>query len=258
MKVRDVLARLNLERRVLARDGEMLEILPDVTRLSSADGSRQGVIFSILTDGTADEVIGREVARFRRLGVAFEWKAYAHDAPADLVDRLRQHGLSIGECEAVLVYDLSVMPTWAGEAGDVRVERVDRPEQVNDFRAVAEAVFAKDYSFTAGELLQALRSGSTQHRGYVAYAGDRPVSIGRLYTHPDSHFGGLYGGGTLKRHRGRGFYRAVVAARARDALAAGARYLIVDALPTSRPVLERMGFEMVTQTWPCELPRDGA
>jgi hypothetical protein len=27
---------------------------------------------------------------------------------------------------------------------------------------------------------------------------------------------------------------------------------VVDALPTSRPTLERLGFERITDTWPCE------
>ena len=95
-------------------------------------------------------------------------------------------------------------------------------------------------------------AGSTQHRGYIVYARDEAVSVGRLYTHPQSAFAGLYGGGTLKSYRGQGFYRALVAARARDAVALGARYLQVDALPTSRPILERLGFERVTDTWPCD------
>ena len=104
-------------------------------------------------------------------------------------------------------------------------------------------------------LVDGLRAGSTEHQGYVAYADGQPVSIGRLYTHPDSVFGGLYGGATLQAYRGRGFYRALVAARARDAAELGARYLLVDALPTSLPILERMGFQRVTDTWPCEWRR---
>ena len=79
-----------------------------------------------------------------------------------------------------------------------------------------------------------------------------PVSTGRLYTHARSWFGGLYGGGTRAGHRGRGFYRALVAARARDARERGATCLLVDALPTSRPILERLGFEHLTDTWACE------
>ena len=31
----------------------------------------------------------------------------------------------------------------------------------------------------------------------------------------------------------------------------GARYLSVDALPTSRPILERLGFVRLTDSWPC-------
>jgi hypothetical protein len=50
-------------------------------------------------------------------------------------------------------------------------------------------------------------------------------------------------------------YRATVAARGLDAVKSGARYLIVDALPTSRPILERLGFVQVTYTWPCKLER---
>src|SRR5688572_15373512 len=101
--------------------------------------------------------------------------------------------------------------------------------------------------------------GSTQQGAYVGYAGEEAVSVGRLYTNQESPFGGLYGGATIAAYRGRGFYRALVAARARDAVAAGARFLRVDALPTSRPILERLGFYWVADTWPCEwhLPSSG-
>jgi hypothetical protein len=49
-------------------------------------------------------------------------------------------------------------------------------------------------------------------------------------------------GGTRRRPP-QGWYRAVVAARARDAVARVLRYLLVDALPTSLPILARLGFE---------------
>ena len=258
-----ILNRLDEERRTLARDGEVVDVLPRLTRLRAADGSHHLVMYSSLDEADAEAAVAGEVEHHRRLGVSFEWKLYAHDTPPGLVDVLRRHGFAVGPREAVLVYDLQQPPPWAADAGDEggRVERVDRPEQLAAFRRVAEAVFGKDYTFTTTALADALRSGSTQHRGYVAYAGGvpgdasqagEPVSVGRLYTHPDSWFAGLYGGGTVRAYRGRGLYRAVVAARARDAVAAGARYLIVDALPTSRPVLERLGFRRVTDTWPCE------
>jgi hypothetical protein len=80
-----------------------------------------------------------------------------------------------------------------------------------------------------------------------------PAAIGRLQTRAASAFGGLYGGFTLEAHRRRGLYHALIAERARDALRLGARYLRVDALPTSEPILERLGFVKLADTWPCVL-----
>ncbi|HZL38034.1 MAG TPA: GNAT family N-acetyltransferase [Tepidisphaeraceae bacterium] len=255
MNAGELLQLLDHERRSLARGGEILTLLPSITRLRSADGSHHNVIFSSLAAADADAAIRQEIEHHQRLGVGFEWKLYSHDRPADLLDRLGRFGFKIGLREVVLIYDLSQplpFSDLAGASPPHTVVRVDSPEQVAVYRRVAEQVFGKDYDFTARELADDIRGGLMQHRGYIAYADDRPVSIGRLYTHPQSQFGGLYGGGTLPAYRGQGFYRAMVVARARDAAARGARYLIVDALPTSLPVLERMGFERVAQTWPCE------
>ena len=91
--------------------------------------------------------------------------------------------------------------------------------------------------------------------GYLCFDGAIPVSIGRLYTHAYSAFGGLYGGGTLPDYRRSGFYRSLTAQRGRDARAMGARFLIDDALPTSCPILKRLGFVEISRTWPCVLKK---
>jgi GNAT superfamily N-acetyltransferase len=151
-----------------------------------------------------------------------------------------------------MALDLADPLEWVNRPDPVEVARVDRVEQVALYKAAAEEIFGKDYGFTAGQLTDGIRSRSRQHVGYLAFIDGAPAGIGRLYTHPDSAFGGLYGGGTRPAFRGRGVYRALVAARARDALGTGAKYLIVDALPTSRPILQRLGFQHVADTWPCE------
>jgi hypothetical protein len=248
-----VLHQLDEERRSLAHDGEIIEMLADVTRLRAADDTHHTVIFSSLTESNADEVIAREIAHYRTRDVNFEWKLFAHDTPPDLRRRLQRQGLTVGAHEAVLVLDLAHPPAWVLTPENHIVRRCDDAAGVTNYRRVAEIVFRKDFTFTAAQLLDAIREGSMQHRAYVAYARTgEPVSIGRLYTHPDSLFGGLYGGGTLPAFRGKGHYRATVAARARDAIKLGARYLIIDALPTSRPILERLGFAHISDTWPCE------
>ena len=252
-----ILARLDHERRTLVRDGETTDILPGVTRLTGPDGAFHVLIHSSLTPETTDAVIAEQVGHYRSLGAGFEWKVYAHDAPADLRERLARHGFTVGPLEAVLVLDLRNAPAWVEEPTPYETVRVERVEQVGMFRDAAEAIFGKDYALTAGQLVQAIQARSNQHVAYMAVADGQAVSIGRLYTHPDSHFGGLYGGGTRAAYRGRGLYRALVAARARDARALGARYLVVDALPTSRPILARLGFQHVTDTWACEWSPDG-
>ena len=246
-----ILARFDHERRHLARDGERIERLPSVTRLGDAGGTWHSIAWSSLADETADAAIAAEVEHHRRLGKSFEWKLFAHDTPADLMERLRARGFGVGEREAVLVFDLSDRRAWDTEP-DVSVTYcVADLEQVETYRRVAEEAFGRDERDTAAQLAAALLAGSTQHRGYITWHGDQPVSVGRLYTHPESQFGGLYGGCTRPGFRGKGFYRANVAARARDAVAAGAKYLQVDAMPTSRPILERMGFQWLTDTRPC-------
>jgi hypothetical protein len=211
------------------------------------------ISWSSLDETNADEVISNELLQ-QPANFAFEWKLYRHDRPADLLSRLERHGLVAGAPEAVLVYDLAEGPPPVG-TDECTVIRVTRPDQMARYRLIAEDALGNDDGLTCGELAGALARGSTQHLGYIAYAGKEPVGIGRLYTHPLSEFGGLYGGSILAEYRGRGFYRALVAARAVDAIQMGARYLIVDALPTSRPILERLGFRYLDDTIPCECPR---
>jgi GNAT superfamily N-acetyltransferase len=50
--------------------------------------------------------------------------------------------------------------------------------------------------------------------------------------------------------RSKGIFRALVGYRAGLAAARGYRYLQVDAMPMSRPILQRLGFQAVASTTP--------
>ena len=76
----------------------------------------------------------------------------------------------------------------------------------------------------------------------VAIVDGQPVSGGRVDFEDGVEFAGLFGGITLPEYRRRGLYRATVAKRAELARERGYRWLYSDALPTSRPILERLGF----------------
>lgn len=250
---KEILTLLDEERRSLFVAGVVGERLPAVTRLHGTAGDWHQISFSSLSGPDADRIIAEQVAHYRALGCGVEWAAYAHDSPPDLVRRLERHGFEVGQREAVVVLDSHTCPAWLERPSQHRVEPVRTPEQLAAFVRVAEHVFGNDQAPVTRELEARLTESSAEHVAYLGYDGDEVASVARLYTHPASAFGGLYGGGTLEAFRGRGLYRATVERRAHDALSAGARYLRVDALPTSQPILERLGFQVLTYVWPCLL-----
>jgi GNAT superfamily N-acetyltransferase len=170
-----------------------------------------------------------------------------------LRERLERHGFVSGPRETLLMFDLSqwTLPVQPG----IEVRRAHTPSEVELFRRLAEQIFESDNAQVADELLRSLEHEEPEQFAYVAFDAGVPASIGRLERVRGSAFAGLFTGGTLREHRGRGLYRALVAARARDAVGLGARYLRVDALPTSQPILEGLGFVSLTRTWPCVLAR---
>lgn len=115
---------------------------------------------------------------------------------------------------------------------------------------VHEKAFGTDSTRLRHQLLARLEDDPDTVVAVVALAGDVPVSAARMELVPGTRFAGLWGGGTVEGWRGRGIYRALVAHRARAAVERGYRYLQVDAMPTSRPILERLGFEPLTITQP--------
>ena len=255
MNLESIRHRLDFERCTLAHDGEAIEILPHLTRSRSADGSRYAVKYSSLSTADADATIRAQIAYYRALDVEVEWTLCGHDQPEDLMDRLARQGFEIGPCETVVVLDLQNRPGWIDKLPHHPVSRVQDLAELDVYRRVEQEVFPHSGLYVINQLSRNFRGGSIRQIGYIAFVDGCPASIGRLETHPGSWFGGLYGGGTIERFRGRGLYRAIVAARARQAIDLGVRYLIVDALPTSRPILEKLDFIRLTNTWPCLLRR---
>jgi predicted GNAT family acetyltransferase len=85
---------------------------------------------------------------------------------------------------------------------------------------------------------------------YVADAGGEPASSAWIRYYPGRQFAELYGGATVPGQRGKGLYTALVKARAREARQRGVRFLVVDTSPMSRPVLEKLGFVLLTYSQP--------
>jgi GNAT superfamily N-acetyltransferase len=209
-----------------------------------------GIDWSELDESTADAAIAAQVAYFTELGREFEWKYYSHDHPADLPERLRRAGLKPGQDEALMIADVADVPTELALPHGIELVDAANAEAIHALVDVHDAVFGSDHGSMREALLERLASDPDSFAVVVAVAGGEPVSSARMEFHPGTEFASLWGGGTLEPWRGKGIYGALVSHRARLAAKRGYRYLRVDALPTSRPILERFGFVRLSTTVP--------
>ncbi|PZG17382.1 GNAT family N-acetyltransferase [Nonomuraea aridisoli] len=236
-------------RREAAPDGPGAEVerAGDIVRHVGPGHGWNGVLWSDLDADRADAAIAEQVRYFGALGRAFEWKLYGHDGPADLDRRLLAAGFVAEPAETLMVAEAAAVAGEVVLPEGVRLVPVTGPEGVEPAARVHELAFGSG-DHIRERLPEQLAAGSVV--AVLAMAGDVPVSAARMDLHPGTRFASLWGGGTAPEWRGRGVYRALVAHRAREAVARGYRYLQVDASSQSRPILERLGFAPLTTTTP--------
>jgi GNAT superfamily N-acetyltransferase len=237
--------------------GARVERVGPVVRYVSPDAEGwSAVIWSDLDDDTADAAIAGQLEYFA--GRRFEWKLYAHDQPADLGDRLRAAGFTAEEPESLMAAEIAELPPAPELPPGLTLQWVTDADGVAAVVAVHEEVFGVAHAWLGraltAQLAEQRRTGVEQVAALLAVADGRPVSAGRVEFHGGTEFASVWGGGTLPQWRGRGLYRALVAARATRAAELGYRYLQVDAGPESRPILRRLGFVELATTTPFRSP----
>ncbi|WP_053846843.1 GNAT family N-acetyltransferase [Streptomyces sp. NRRL B-24085] len=230
--------------------GARVERVGAVVRQVAAEHGWNGVVWSGLDESSADAAIAEQIAYYTGLGREFEWKLYGHDLPVDLGQRLRAAGFTPEPEETLMIAEVADLTLDVEPPEGVRFLPVTDRAGVDLVADVHEKAFGTDSSRLRHQLLARLRDDPETVVAVVALAGDVPVSAARMELVPGTRFAGLWGGGTVEGWRGRGIYRALVAHRARAAMERGYRYLQVDAMATSRPILERLGFEPLTITQP--------
>jgi hypothetical protein len=239
----------------------------DAYLLRPPSATREDLGYAVLIDGGGPSPLDRFASRlrldenpqsqinsirewFRNRGrPAFTWKLGTHSRPADLERRLRAHGAHHDEAEPK--HTAMVLDTEPPGADGLEVRMV---ESFEDFAAAAEIMFVGfGGSFTADEVaaMRAALPGRFNEyrtdgasRRYLAFADGKPIAMGSARMTSTSVMA-LVGGATLPEARGRGAYRALVYARWRDAIDAGAQGLVTQASEMSRPILERLGFKPV-------------
>jgi len=232
------------------------EITPYVVRHINTSGVGEGFIsYSRLNDGNADDIIREQVKYFESIRQDFEWKFYDYDQPSDLKERLESQGFIIEEAEAIMVLDLEDAPKILWQPVLHNVQQITDPKNLADVQSVEQQVWDEDYSSTLDFLGHALRNYPEQMSVYVAYMNEQPASAAWIYFPKHSQFASLWGGSTISKFRKQGLYTALLAVRAQEAKSRQVKFLTVDASPMSRPILEKLGFEMIAYSYPCKWKR---
>lgn len=250
MNKHDLLARHDYERRWLATPGYEHEVGEVISRDISINPMwRSSVTWAHFAPEVASEVIAAEVAYFAERERAFEWKVFGHDDPPYLCDHLAAAGFGVGPEMAFMVLD-----TWSPAADRWRapiqkeVRKVDSYAALDDYVAVEQAVWEEA---ERQRWLALLHNAPEYTSLYVAYVDGVPASCARASFHPESAFCGLWGGATQTQYRSQGFYTTLVAARIHEAMSRGVRFITIEAAPSSRPILERRGFEVLDTVYLC-------
>ena len=105
--------------------------------------------------------------------------------------------------------------TAVRESSDARHDvRTFGLEGVEDTATVMAAVWPGEVAAFRARFANEFEAAPERTRFYVAYADGHPAAAAwTQVSGPRTPFLGLWGGATLPEHRGRGFYRALVAAR---------------------------------------------
>lgn len=202
--------------RVRLSSGAVEEALDEIRALLRARG-RRGSEWELGESSTPDELVTillelgleRDEHEPEAVGMALDGRA-GWEAPSDVEARPVR---SVAE----LVAARRIQGAAFGDASAPDLERVRR-----DFDAEGQL----------GSTFVALLDGEIVAAGYASYTPHGSI---------------LFGGATREDARGRGAYRALVAARADEAKRRGAPTLVVHAGRMSRPILERLGFRPVSR-----------
>ena len=199
-----------------------------------------------VTGTELDRLIARQRDYFQARGEGVEWKLRADDLPEDLSERLVAAGFVPGEPAAVLLGLAEEVAAEPVLPDGVALRQVSEAEDLRRFADHQTEVTGTDCSWVADDLRARVSADPGQITILVAEADGRFLCTAIAVFDQGTEFVALLGGATLPEWRGRGLYRAMIAARAREAVARGFRLLHVDASPASAPILRRCGFHQIT------------
>ncbi|QNE18581.1 GNAT family N-acetyltransferase [Kribbella qitaiheensis] len=200
------------------------------------------------TERPLDEVIAEVRERARGTNPVLRWWVKGHTKPDNTAAILLDHGFELVETVEVLARQLSTaddLRSTLNPPSEIEV----RPANTPDLIYLAGQIDAEVFDWPAPTPLQlqqesdsaAKAMGSPETGRYLAYVHNQPIGTAG-FTITDGVLR-LWGGGVLAKARGRGAYRALLAARCAQGVAKGATLALVKGrIATSAPILRRAGF----------------
>lgn len=216
---------------VIVRPGWRQLVTPSIKR-----GGMNEVSLAQLAEDEADAIIDATIAQYAALGCKFVWRV-GPDSSAHLPARLAARGLVHG-----VACGMARSTEMAAESdARVTIERVDEANVDVYTRTMAAGWDMEPGPIAAlNELV--VRMPAPSHHMFLARYDGEPAATAAVAMFARSVY--LIGGVTLSGFRGRGLYRALVAARLAYARSRGILLATSHArAQTAAPILEHLGFE---------------
>jgi hypothetical protein len=243
------------EHEVLKAASDWVWIPPDAQDFIEADyrltiyPDRTSVQWSA-TDRPLTEVIAEVRVRASGTNPVLRWWVNGRTKPDDTADILKDHGFELVETVEVLARDLTStedLEAALNPPSDVDVRPADTPDllylagqidsEVFDWPPPTPAQLQQESDLAA----KAKANGSPETGRFLAYIHNQPVGSAG-FTMTDGVLR-LWGGAVLAKARGRGAYRALLAARCAQGIRRDAAFALVKGRTgTSAPILRRAGF----------------
>ncbi|MFT2690327.1 GNAT family N-acetyltransferase [Clavibacter zhangzhiyongii] len=243
----------------LRTDAETTDAL-DVRRLgplllATFPGGRGFITYADLgglDEAALGDLVPRALARFRDdpAIASVEWKTRGHDRAPELDGILRAHGFAPEERETIMLGEARGLAVDVPLPAGVTLRRITAEPDVRAMSALQDEVFVGAVTPDHADAILRRVATDPAMELWIAEADGLVVAAGRLQPVAGSDFAGLWGGVTRPGWRGRGIYRALTAARARSALAAGRTLVHSDSTDLSRPILDRSGLVACSTTTP--------
>ncbi|UFT98189.1 GNAT family N-acetyltransferase [Radiobacillus kanasensis] len=230
------------------------EITPHTVRHVSTTGEKGFISFSSLDEENANTVIEEEMSYFKRIRQAFEWKVYSYDQPLKLKEVLMSKGFKIDEKEALMVMDLDASHPFLKAPLQIEIKEITDMAGIDEIVQLENEIWNEPHEELGERLWRDKQSNPDFLYLYGVYQDGRLVSGAWVYLEKDTSFASLWGGSTLSKYRGKGYYTALLVARAKKAYESGRPYLTVDASTMSRPILEKAGFQCLAYSYGCQSP----